>query len=171
LKDIFLKHHSDLCRVAFRIVADAEKSKDIVQDVFLKLWIKRTDLEISISLQAYLRRAVVNTALNTLKELRHATLPENDVTSLQRSSGNLVEETHFKELAAVAEGAIESLPPRTKAVFRLIREEEMSYREVSAALEISEKAVEKEMMKALKLLRIQLRDYLPVMLFLGIFWE
>ncbi len=63
-----------------------------------------------------------------------------------------------------AHHAVESLPTRTKAVFKLIRMEEMSYKEVSITLAIFEKAVEKEMMKALKLLRQALSDYLPALI-------
>ncbi len=52
---------------------------------------------------------------------------------------------------------------RTRAVFTLIRSEEMSYKEVAETLDISLKAVEKEMMKALKFLRQALKDYLPIL--------
>ena len=55
------------------------------------------------------------------------------------------------------------LPARTRAVFRLIRSEEMSYKEVAETLGISLNAVEKEMMKALAFLRQALKDYLPIL--------
>lgn len=79
------------------------------------------------------------------------------------------DEHSYNELSVMAEKAIETLPARTRAVFQLIRLEGMSYREVAQHLDISEKAVEKEMMKALRMLRDMLKDYLTVLLFLKIF--
>ena len=66
------------------------------------------------------------------------------------------------ELRQTIDKAILSLPARTRAVFVLVRIEQMSYDQVSASLHISNKAVEKEMMKALRLLREQLRHFLTV---------
>jgi RNA polymerase sigma-70 factor, ECF subfamily len=171
LKVIFLKYHQDLCTVAYRIVNDAQKSKDVVQDVFLKIWLKRSDLRIEISLYAYLKRAVVNTAINTLQHHRVLAIDHEDITTkLTAGPADPSELQEFKELNEQANKAIASLPARTRAVFQLIRLEGMSYREVSEHLSISEKAVEKEMMKALRLLREALKDYLTVLLFLKIFW-
>jgi RNA polymerase sigma-70 factor, ECF subfamily len=169
LKEIFMTHHESLCRVAFRIIPDKEKAKDIVQDVFLKLWIKRTELMINVSLGAYLKRSVVNTALNVLQQQR--TVPLDESTSAEQfpSVRSPEEEKEFSELQMVADTAIRQLPDRTRLVFQLIRFEGCSYREVAAQLAISEKAVEKEMMKALRLLREALKDYLVVLIYLKIF--
>jgi RNA polymerase sigma-70 factor (ECF subfamily) len=70
------------------------------------------------------------------------------------------DELSMNELSTHANNAINNLPPRTRTVFTLIRSEEMSYREVAETLGISIKAVEKEMIKALKLLRESLRSFL-----------
>ena len=64
INSIFLRYHAMLCRVSFRIVNDREEAKDVVQDVFIKLWRNRKEINISYSLEAYLKRAVVNTSLN-----------------------------------------------------------------------------------------------------------
>jgi RNA polymerase sigma-70 factor, ECF subfamily len=171
LKSIFMRFHRDLCRVAFRILRDEDKSKDVVQEVFLKLWIKRADLDIKTSLAAYLRKAVVNTSINSLHETR--SLVTGDISKLPEAIMSVTQsDAHsYKELSAIAEKAIQSLPARTRAVFQLIRLEGMSYREAAEHLEISEKAVEKEMMKALRMLREMLKDYLAVLLFLKIFLD
>jgi RNA polymerase sigma-70 factor (ECF subfamily) len=84
---------------------------------------------------------------------------------LQSLSGQETDQQQLaEELAQLAQKAISKLPPRTQAVFKLIRTEEMSYKEVAETLHISTKAVEKEMMKALRLLRQALKDYLPILL-------
>src|SRR5688500_14750705 len=64
IRTIFDRYHTSLCRLVYRISRDEDQSKDIVQDVFIKLWRNRQQLEITGSLEAYLKRAAVNTALN-----------------------------------------------------------------------------------------------------------
>jgi RNA polymerase sigma-70 factor, ECF subfamily len=164
LEKLFHQYHTSLCLLAFRLLRDHDKAKDIVQEVFIKIWKGRESLEVSYSLQAYLKRAVVNTALNVIDQnsrRKNISLEE----SIDQPDPRTASSGHeFSELQKTVDRALEQLPPRTKTVFTLIRTEEMSYREVATALAISEKAVEKEMMKALKLMRAALRDYLPMLL-------
>jgi RNA polymerase sigma-70 factor, ECF subfamily len=169
MKLIFMRYHETLCRVAYRVIPETEKAKDIVQEVFLKLWTKREQITITSSLEAYLKRAVVNTAINHLQHRENVQLEEKHLDSPLMISRDPSEEQVYRELSAHAEKAINDLPVRTSIVFKLIRLEGMTYREVSAHLDISEKAVEKEMMKALRLLREALKDYLIVLIYLKIF--
>jgi RNA polymerase sigma-70 factor (ECF subfamily) len=159
---LFTEHYSPLCLLAFRVVRDQDQAKDIVQDVFLKLWKNRRSLKITTSLHAYLRRATVNTALNYLESGYFRKKHALEKTDLSFHSGSAADEQHaYHELKNRADAEIEKLPLRTRTIFILIRSDEMSYKEVAETLGISLKAVEKEMMKALKLLRTALRDYLP----------
>lgn len=161
---IFVRYHASLCRVAFRLVRDTDEAKDIVQEVFIKLWRNRKTLSIAHSLEAYLKRAVVNTSLNRLESNRkHIPFDPFD-PALHRTGEVVDEEQTSRELSAQIDSAINSLPVRTRAVFTLVRHEEMSYKDVAESLSISLKAVEKEMMKALKLLREALKDYLPILI-------
>ncbi len=162
LKIIFNTYHTWLCQVSYAIVSDEDEAKDVVQEVFIKLWRNREKLEIHSSLPAYLKRAVVNTSLNQIEKHKVFKRAEIEKFDLKNSGNNEVEQKLFlEELSLLAENAIQDLPTRTKAVFTLIRSEEMSYKEVAGTLNISLKAVEKEMMKALRLLRKALKEYLP----------
>lgn len=164
LKAIFDTYHSWLCQVSYAIVSDEEEAKDVVQEVFIKLWRNRKRLEIHSSLPAYLKRAAVNTSLNVLEKQKVLKKAVSEKFDQKKSGNNEVEQKLFsEELSLLAENAIQALPPRTKTVFTLIRSEEMSYKEVAGTLNISLKAVEKEMMKALRLLRKALREYLPAL--------
>ena len=160
LKILFEEYHGPLCALAFRMVADRDIAKDIVQEVFIKLWAHRQKLAITFSLSAYLKRSVINTALNYLeKDKRSSKVGLEQIGD--RPHGNFSDQKiSFDELSAQIDQAINNLPVRTRSVFILIRKEEMTYNEVSAALGISSKAVEKEMMKALKLMREMLKNYL-----------
>jgi RNA polymerase sigma-70 factor (family 1) len=164
LEKLFHQYHAELCSIAHRLLDDREKSKDVVQEVFIKLWKNRASLEITYSIKAYLRKAVVNTTLNVIEQTKktgHMALDEKiDFTDERTASSG----HDLGELESRVQEAIAQLPARTRAVFTLIRMEEMSYREVASALTISEKAVEKEMMKALRILRSALRDYLPLLI-------
>jgi RNA polymerase sigma-70 factor, ECF subfamily len=169
MKVIFNHNHILLCNLVFRMVKDTDQAKDIVQDVFLKLWRNRHKIEIEVSLEAYLKRAAINTALNYLESIGRWSkleLNEHDLASFALNSTD--REFSFDELSQKASTAIQNLPTRTRTVFTLIRSEEMSYKEVAEALDISIKAVEKEMMKALRLLRESLKDYLNL---LSLFWR
>jgi RNA polymerase sigma-70 factor (ECF subfamily) len=161
IKVLFELYHNSLCFLAYRMVRDRDVAKDIVQDVFLKFWNSRKALDITSSFSAYLKRSVINTSLNHLeKDRRHIKVPLEQLGRhpLANSSDQGQSVT---ELSSQLEQALNKLPVRTRAVFILIRREEMTYKEVAASLDISTKAVEKEMMKALKLLREMLKNFLP----------
>ena len=166
IKIIFEKYHASLCILAFRLTKNRDVSKDIVQDVFTKFWNNRKSIEITSSLSAYLKRSVINTSLNQLeKDNRYSKIELEKLTHHPLASAS--DQDHsFNEISAHLERAINTLPVRTRAIFLLIRREEMSYKEVSDSMNISLKAVEKEMMKALKLLREMMKNFLPVMLIL-----
>jgi RNA polymerase sigma-70 factor, ECF subfamily len=167
IKILFQSYHAALCNVAFRLIRDRDEAKDIVQDVFIKVWNNRHSIEINYSFSAYLRRSVVNTSLNYLeKNQRSRNIPLETLKIHPEASP--ADQFHtFSELSNQVEKAIQNLPVRTRAVFVLIRQEEMSYKEVSESLQISTKAVEKEMMKALRLLRESLRNFLPAFILIS----
>jgi RNA polymerase sigma-70 factor, ECF subfamily len=163
LKMIFDSHHASLCKVVYKMVKDADQAKDIVQDVFIKFWNNRNGIEIEISLEAYLKRAAYNTALNHLKSTgrwKKQELNELDLTFRATNSTEL--QISHDELSENVKLAVSNLPERTREVFLLIRSEEMSYKETAETMNISVKAVEKEMMKALKLLRASLKHLISV---------
>jgi RNA polymerase sigma-70 factor (ECF subfamily) len=167
INTLFLQYHAPLCKISLRIVRNTDDAKDVVQDVFIKLWRNRKALNITYSLEAYLKRAVINASLNCIESKKKFTTTDlHDPVFNKSTEGNPEE---INELQLHIDNAIGALPHRTKAVFTLIRFDAMSYNEVSETLHISVKAVEKEMMKALKLLRTALKDYLPSLILFALF--
>ena len=169
LKILFEEYHNPLCKLAYRMVADRDIAKDVVQEVFIKLWGNRQKLDITYSLSAYLKRSVINTALNYLEKDKRSSKVGLEQIENRPQVNFSDQKVSFDELSAQIDQAINSLPVRTRSVFVLIRQEEMTYNEVSIALGISTKAVEKEMMKALKLMREMLKNYLTAALIVGLF--
>ena len=169
IKILFEKYHPSLCLTAFHLLKNRDAAKDVVQEVFIKFWNNRNTIEITSSLSAYLKRSVINTSLNEIeRERRHSKIEIEKLSDHPLATSS--DHSHqIDELSRQLDNAIDKLPVRTRAVFLLIRREEMSYKEVSEALGISLKAVEKEMMKALRLLRGMLKNLLPLLIFLPLF--
>ena len=164
---LFKSHYPELTLYAMRFVQDMENAEAIVQDIFFNLWNKREKLEIKVSLKSYLYRTVKNACLNVLKhqkvEHKYKEHFSRELQIDEMSPDNWMVES---ELSDKITGAIEKLPPERKKVFVLSRFEELKYREIAEKLDISIKTVENQMGKALKFLREELKDYLPLLIFL-----
>ncbi|WP_439581135.1 RNA polymerase sigma-70 factor [Dyadobacter bucti] len=161
----FRKYYPRLCNYACTLLKDEEESEEVVQTVFLTIWEKRADLEITLSLKSYLYRAVHNHCLNRFK---HASVREahRDYTLnyIPQSYESVTEVIHASELEERIEKAVSTLPEQCQRAFRLSRFEELKYHEIAEQLGISIKTVENQIGKALKILRLELADYLPAML-------
>ncbi len=157
---LFRKYYSDLCRAAYRILPDASFIEDVVQDVFYELWRRRTSLNITTSLIAYLRRSTVNKTLNFIRDKKLKIFVDEPKEERHSVPPNVSKKMEAEELRLVVDKIVDSLPNRCRIVFILNRFEEMSYKEISDCLGISVKTVEHQISKALKILRNQLKPYL-----------
>ena len=162
-EQLFRHYYSRLCSYACSIVKDMDESEEIVQQSFLGIWEKKTTLHITGSVKSYLYRAVHNACLNKLK---HAKVRQLYAEDYQRNNDDAYEHTDQvigkSEIEKQILNAINSLPEQCRMVFKLSRFEEIKYAEIARHLGISIKTVENHMGKALKLMREQLKEYLPV---------
>jgi RNA polymerase sigma-70 factor (ECF subfamily) len=160
---LFRENYAKLCRVAFRIVQDEDTAEDIVQDVFVKVWEKRSELRIATTLNGYIYQSVLNASIKRLKKDRNTAMREELFGSqLSRDANTTDELLAARELTRRTRSAVDLLPAACREVFILSRYEQMSYREIAETLEISVKTVENQMGKALK----HLRKYLVLCTFL-----
>jgi RNA polymerase sigma-70 factor (ECF subfamily) len=167
---LFKSFYSPLCKAVYKIVRDTDACEDIVQEVFYKVWRNRDALDLSKSVKSYLYRSAINTALNYLeKQKRNVELDENEVIGTKLSANTTEDILNSSELEQKINSAINELPSRCKTVFMMSRFEEMSYQEIADTLEVTVKAVEKQMSKALQILREALKMYVNHMI-LVIFW-
>lgn len=164
-EEVYRLYYSPLCFYCLRYMGDMEEAKEVVQSIFLNLWIRRKEIEISTSIKAYLYKAVQNYSLNQLQQekikqkymIRKAHFP------LQNSeNGELKMEE--EELRKVIKSAILKLPEKRREIFELSRFENMKYTQIAERLTISVKTVEAQMSKSLEYLRKVLKEYLPVIL-------
>lgn len=165
-EELFMIHYKALTLTAYRLLNNTKAAEDIVQDVFCILWEKKEQLQITTSLKSYLFRMVINQSLNYLKKNKAQHNRETLYsTYLNNEEDTITNEINFKETGKRIEQAINSLPPACRLVFVLSRYEQFSYKQIANELNISVKAVENHMMKALKLLRSVLSWFLFFKLF------
>lgn len=152
---------------AFKYVLDTEVAKEMVQDSFLKLWKKRISLTEETQILPLLYQITRNNCLNHLK---HEKVREKHKTRMQKLDLNYMAISHLsaeiiitQELEDTINKAVSSLPPRCREIFELSRNQEKKYREIAEELNISEKTVENQMLKALKIMREKLSEYLPTL--------
>ena len=161
----FRQYYPRLCNYVASLLKDDEEAEEVVQTVFLTIWEKRQDLEITLSLKSYLYRAVHNHCLNRFK---HASVREvhreHTLHFSSESYESVTEVIHANELEERIEKAVSILPEQCQKAFRMSRFEELKYQEIADQLGISIKTVENQIGKALKILRVELADYLPSML-------
>lgn len=160
LQLIFKKYHSSLCQTSFRIVQDRDVAKDVVQEVFIKFWNNRTGPEVS-NLKAYLQKSVINSSINHLEKHRKFKKAEMEDASEIADSINADGLINVSELQEAINQGIESLSPACRVAFCLSRYEELTNAEIAEHLLVSVKAVEKQITKALKSLRIALKSHYP----------
>jgi len=147
-------------RYAFLYLKSDLLTEEVVSDVFLKLWNVRNKLNEIKQLEFYLFRSVKNQALTYIK--RNANQPE-EITEFIESS--LIESRQpenlliHKELSKKIEDAVSQLPQKCQTIFRMVREDGLSYKQVAVLLQISPKTVENQMSKSLKRLKIVVENY------------
>jgi len=169
---LFNTHYSNLCSYANNFLKDVDASEEVVQETLFKLWTNKESIVITTSIQSYLFRAVRNASLNVIKhiDIRENYKVHNEYEMQDELSSE--DEMIVSELDLKIRKAIDQLPMERKKVFLLSRYEGLKYREIAEKLNISVSTVENQMVKALKFLRVELKDYLPwIIIFFGSFFK
>lgn len=167
-EDIFEKHYDSLRLYAMRIVGSYEAAEDVVQDCLFELWQKKDSVDFSISIIGYLRKSVFNRSVNYLQRKSNQMHHDGtDSSCLQEALLGMIAEEEdnlaYKDLYAQIAKGVHSLPEQCRRVFILSRTYEMKNKEIAEKLNISVKAVEKQITQALKILRDYLKkgEFLP----------
>lgn len=164
-EQLFKLHYKALHAYACTILNDNMGAEEIVQQVFLKIWERRERLNIEGSLKAYLYRAVHNDCLNVIKheKIKHAY--KNFATNqLKNETDHASKKVLLGDLEKKLRIALNELPEQCRTIFQMSRFEELRYQEIADRLGLSVKTIENQMGKALKLMRIKLSEFLPLIL-------
>lgn len=161
-ESIFTRYYGTLCAYTHLFVRGGVTGENIVQDVMLWLWENRETLRITDSLSAYLFSAVRN---RCLKQLNHETIERRVLGHLRERLHDQFESPDFyavEELQEKIRTAVESLPETYREAFELNRFHNQTYEEIAARLNISPKTVDYRIQQSLKILRVRLKDFLPL---------
>jgi RNA polymerase sigma-70 factor (family 1) len=162
---VFLKYYTPLCRFSWKYVHSEVLAEEIVQEVFAQIWEKRLQLDIDGHLRGLLYDATRNKALNYIK---HQKIVDDYIAEARQKMNDnilpLISSTNekYEEVTRVIDKVVDDLPPKAKRIYRLNRDEGLTYREIADYLEISVKTVESQMSRVLKTLRDKLSQYLPI---------
>ena len=163
----FRMYHVRLCCFANKFLNDPEEAKEIVQDAFAKIWEGRNDINPEVSLKSYIFKITQNLCLNALKRDKVKTrfVGIYKMVYFDQHECSPQENLLTKELEKDIVQAFSKLPTECRKVFELSRVEGHRYKEIADICHISVKTVEAQMSKALRLLRVELNDYLAILLF------
>jgi RNA polymerase sigma-70 factor (family 1) len=161
---LFKSFYPSLCRYATSFLKDPDDAEEIVQAAFIRFWEKRETISIDTSVKSYLYRAVRNSCLN---ELKHGQIKQRyiagEVVMGEKVSDAADHLAIHVELEEKIKAAIQALPEQCRLIFTMSRFEELKYQEIADQLNLSVKTVENQMGKALKIMRAQLKEYLPLL--------
>jgi RNA polymerase sigma-70 factor, ECF subfamily len=169
---VFNLYYSRLVYFAKEYVS-YQDAKNLVQDAFVTLWEKNPKIFNESQLQGYLYTSVKNNCLMTLRhekvkkgyadEIKLRLQKEVYIEALQKLDTS---EMAFREIEIIIKKTLEELPPRCREIFILSRMEGLKNNEVADKLNVTVKAVEAQITKALKVFRVSLKDYLPVIAYI-----
>mgnify|MGYP000024995716 CR=1 FL=1 len=160
---LFRRYYPMLCAYGHRFV-ELEDAEEIVEDSLLWIWENRETLVIESSLNPYLFKMVYRRALN---KLAHIDATQRADTRFYEEMQEMLQDTDYyqiEELAKRIEDAVAALPESYRVAFVMHRFRDMSYKEIAETLGVSPKTIDYRIQQALKQLRVDLKDYLPLLL-------
>jgi RNA polymerase sigma-70 factor (family 1) len=147
-RELYHLFHKRLHYFALALVKTKEAAEEVVEDVFIRLWNQRKDILQINNLKIYLYTATKNTALNYLsKKARESMVePFDNIDIALQDTGISPEQIMItRETYRNIRQAVDSLPPRCKMIFKLVREDGLRYKEVAEILNISINTIDAQM--------------------------
>ncbi len=168
---LFSVYKERLYAFALGYLKSTEDARELVQEVFIKVWENREELDEKKSFNAYLFTISKNTILNHFRKRAN---DKKYIEYIKQHTGieytRTEEDIEYSDLEGQAKKVIDQLPPRRRKIYRLSREEGLTYEEIASKLNISKKTVENQITQALKFLRERLGNgKLITLLFITLF--
>ncbi len=170
---IFKRYYNALFFFAGRFVADRNDSENLVQETFMALWLNRKNIlkDSENSVKAWLYNTLRNKCLNYLekeasKNKYSAYLKTKHLLDVSVLRDFEINEVLFDEIHEILEKALNDMPKQSRAVFEMSRLKGMKNKEIADSLNVSVKAVEANMTRALKHLKVHFRDYISILILL-----
>jgi len=159
-RQIYHHFYKKLLQFAFALTRNKEAAEELVEDVFIKFWKNKQSAENIRNLKVYLYTATKNTCLNYLSSKANSNLTKPfDAINIELAGPPHPDQILiYRETYTKIKSAIESLPPRCKMIFKLIREDGLKYKEVTEILNLSVHTVEAQMTIAMRRIAFMLKE-------------
>jgi RNA polymerase sigma-70 factor (family 1) len=161
-REIYNRYWKKLYHTALAKTHTQEIAEELVQNIFIAVWEKRSVAKIEY-LESYLVRAmkykIINYMQSVLAKENHLKIIDDHTIKEQNDSET---QLLLHELNLAIHNAIEKLPAKTKVIFKLSREENRTVKEIAQLMNLSEKAVEYHITQSLKLMRLHLKDFIAL---------
>jgi RNA polymerase sigma-70 factor (family 1) len=163
-KQLFDLYAGRLYQFAFSFLKKKPVAEEVVSDVFFKVWLNRENLVNIENIKGYLFKATYNTSLNYLDEENRKKAISLEGMEVELGVDYICPETQLinKELKEIIDKAIESLPSRCKLIYKMAKVEQMKYKEIAEALDISVKTIDNQLIIAVKKIGEAIHSYLDI---------
>lgn len=174
---LFEQYKSQFVMVARSYVRDAMVAEDLVMDCFISFWENRNKTEIVHNIPSYILISIKRRCLNWLRDQSIHLKAQEDIhsTALRVISSRIAtietndpNSLYADEIAAIIKRELVNMPKQTRKVFLANRFDNMTYKEIGEKFGLSFNQVNFEIRKATQILRLSLRDYLPLLIILVI---
>lgn len=170
---LFENYHQLIFNIAYKLTHSRPKAKEIVQDVFLKVWMKRLDLQHVDNVGAYLNRIARNHSIDTLRKIAREAIRYVELKEEQLETGdrNTEDSIGYNETEKLLNQAVDTLSPQQRKVYQLCQVEGLKYQEAAELMGISEGTVHSHMKQALANIRAYLKNLDAMLLLLYLFYK
>jgi len=155
--EIYDRYWPIMFRHSRKMLKDDDEATDVVQDIFMLLWAKASEMVFTTSIRSFLYAATRNKVIDLINRNKVKT---NYLTTLQEfyDKGEFVTENVLRERELISriEAEVARLPKKMRRIFELSRKDHLSYKEISDMTNTSEGTVKKQVHNALKILRLKL---------------
>ncbi|MCC5905819.1 MAG: RNA polymerase sigma-70 factor [Balneolaceae bacterium] len=166
-REIYDRYNVQMYYIAKKYVKDGRLAEDAVQDIFVKLWEKRFQLDATKSIRGFLFTMLRNHVLNMLRDNKKEIVDVSKVNMELLPKKNLTEEELiYKEYHEVVKKGLDELSGRKREVFELKAYSGLTNSEVAEMLKINIRTVKTHYYNSSKFIRAYLKDHAGIFLFL-----
>lgn len=163
---VFDLYSSKLYAFSYRFLKEKEPCQEVVQEVFLNLWINRAKLDTQYPIAPYLYTITRRLTLNVLRHVATSQSAMNKMwLNVKKVSNETEQEVFLDDLSRFTEQVLSKMPKQQQLIFRMSRHQELSYDEIAEELNISRNTVKNHLVAALKTLRTQLNKAFSILFF------
>lgn len=169
---LYRRYWEDLFITATKALRGKEEAADVVQDVFLSLWSRRNELRIQGSLAAYLHTSVRYECIHYIEKniTRRDYLVQLTEVEISNFSPDAETDLQLKEMQQFVRNTVAKMPAKMQQVYKLSRQQHLSYKEIAEKMGISVETVKKHIQHALHLIRTNLPPHTFILIILLFFW-